>query len=138
VVYKLIKTNKNTDEIGIVEGKVCYPSNGVPDGYILAKNVKTNKIKEIYFGGASTPDEQKFSESLDEGTYVFAYRPMLRSANSTYDGPYGFFTCNSIKEGNNCSDPKSHQLIEIEIEKNKTVNGVDICDYYYEKDKPNF
>lgn len=131
--------DKSTDMIGNVEGKICYPSSGVPSGYILAKNIKTNDVTEKYFGGANNPEQQKFSISLDEGSYVFAYRPILGDASGNYDGPYGFFTTCALTTDNvNCSTPESHQLTKVIVNKNEIMRDVIICDYYYENNKPEF
>lgn len=140
VFYNLLKINRNINNVGNVEGKICYPSSGVPQGYILAKNIKTDKITEIYFGGASNPEQQKFSVSLDEGKYVFAYKPKLGSANNSNDNNYGFFTsCALTTDLKNCSTPDSHKLTEVDVNKGETLKDVIICDYYYDKDnKPEF
>jgi len=118
---------------GKVEGKICYPSDYVPKGYILAKNVETNKIDKTSFEGVP-PKTQDYSLNLDVGKYVFAYDP---GGNGNY---MGYFTsCAPTMNVANCSTNESHKLIEVTVTANKTVSGVDLCDYYYQPNqKPNF
>lgn len=140
IIYKLLIIDKNTAKVGVVEGKVYYPSSGIPDGFILAKNINTNQIKEIHFVDKVRVGDQDFSILLDEGVYVFAYKPILINADGNYEGPYGFYTenCLAVNDENN-PNPKSHELVKVKVEKNKTANNVSICDYYYPEDnKPNF
>lgn len=132
---------KNTNILGKVEGKICYPSDFIPAGFILAKNIKTNEIKEISFDDKVIVGSQGFSIQLEKGTYVFAYKPILVDGSGyDYEGVRGFYTqCALNTEHEICSKPESHKLIEVEVGKNKTTGDISICDYYYgDENKPNF
>lgn len=142
---KIIKTDEPTEGLvdvivseekaykGKVSGKICYPSELVPEGDLLIKNTKTKEILKEHFDETKVGQQQNFLITLDEGVYVFAYKPVTNDI-------YGFFTpCALTMEANDCSTKESHQLTEIKVEKDKTTKGVTICDYYYSTDdKPNF
>lgn len=117
---------------GEVEGKICFPSSFVPEGYILAKNIETSEVEKTYFEGVP-PNSQDYSLSLNEGKYVFAYA-------GTDEIAMGFYTaCAPTASINDCSSPESHELIEVDIRSGDTVSGIDLCDYYYQaEEKPDF
>lgn len=118
---------------GKVNGKICYPSEVVPEGDLLIKNVKTEEILKEHFDITKVGQQQNFAITLNEGTYVFAYKPISNDV-------YGFFTpCALTMETKDCSTKESHQLTKIKVEKDKTTKGINICDYYYSNDdRPKF
>lgn len=122
---------KTVSDKGIVEGKICYPSEGIPAGTILAKNIKTGEITRQNFEGVPPSKKDIYSISLDPGTYVFAYD--IGSINYL-----GFYSTCAIQL-TECKTTESHQLIEVNVVAGKTISNVDLCDYYYQPDqKPNF
>ena len=70
---------------GKVNGKICYPSEVVPEGDLLIKNVKTEEILKEHFDITKVGQQQNFAITLNEGTYVFAYKPISNDV-------YGFFS----------------------------------------------
>jgi len=124
--------NENKEKIkGKIEGKICYPSSFVPEGYILAKNVETKKIEKTFFEGVP-PNSQEYSLMLVPGKYVFAYE--------IEGDPSGFYTlCAPTMHVDDCSTLESHQLTEVEVVAGKTVENINLCDYYYQPEhKPSF
>ncbi len=115
------------DRKGWVEGKICYPSDFIPDGYILAKNIVTGEVERQAFIFDKAVGNQKYSILLDEGKYVFSYEVTERGEVE------GFYT-NCSKDLENCLTWESHQLIEVEVMANETVTEIDICDYYYQSE----
>jgi len=117
---------------GSVEGKICFPSSFVPEGYIMVKNVETDVVEKTYFEGVP-PKSQEYSLSLDEGKYVFAFAKMD-------EVPMGFYTpCAPTASVDDCSTPESHKLVEVEVRAGETVSNIDLCDYYYQaQEKPEF
>jgi hypothetical protein len=125
----LSQTTESVSEMGRVEGIICYPSEFVPEGYILAKNVATEETKRKYFKGVP-PGDQTYSLELEPGTYVFAYE--------LGGSPAGFYTPCALFEINSCQPPESHRLKEVEVKAGQTVEEINICDYYYGENKPDF
>lgn len=113
-----------------IKGKVCYPSESIPNGHILVKNVQTNKIESFPFTYESK--NQNFSISLKEGSYIFAYE-----ANN--DKSKGYYSkCALTTNANDCSTVESHKPIIVNV-KDTTVEGIVLCDYYYgQGEEPNF
>ncbi len=109
-------------ETGKIEGKICYPSSFIPKGSILAKEVMTGEVKRQVF--EMNEGSQNFAMELDKGSYVVAYQPDEMET-------MGFYTKCAI-DLENCISNESHQLIEVEVGAGETVEGIDICDYYYQ------
>ena len=131
-----IPTTKSTEPTLVekditVKGKVCYPSDFIPNGYILAKNIQTNKIESFPFTYESK--NQNFSISLKEGNYVFAYE----AKNNKYRGYYS--KCALTTQANDCSTLESHKPIVVSVKSNTIINDISLCDYYYgQGEEPNF
>jgi hypothetical protein len=120
------------ENMGKVEGKLCFPSEYIPKGYILAKNTDTGLIEKTLFEG-TPPKDPSFSFSLPPGNYIFAYAP----DNNKMEG---FYTpCAKTQYAGNCETDQSHQLTEVNIIAGRIINNIDICDYYYQPaQKPAF
>lgn len=136
IIPTVVPTTKSTESVLIekditVKGKICYPSSYIPDGYILAKNIQTNKIESFPFTYESK--NQNFSISLKEGNYIFAYE----SKNDKTKGYYS--KCALTTQSSDCSTPESHKPIVVSIKFNTTINDISLCDYYYgQGEEPNF
>lgn len=118
---------------GKVSGKICYPSEVVPEGDLFIKNVKTEEILKEHFDITKVGQQQNFAITLNEGMYVFAYKPVSNDV-------YGFFTpCALTMEAKDCLTKESHQLTKVKVEKDKVTKDINICDYYYSnEDRPEF
>jgi len=115
----------------VIKGKVCYPSDFIPDGNILAKNIQTNKIESFPFTYESK--NQNFSISLKEGNYIFAYE----SKNDKTKGYYS--KCALTTQNSDCSTSESHKPIVVNVKSNTTIENIILCDYYYgQGEEPNF
>ena len=113
---------------GIVQGKLCFPSE-----YIPAMNVylKASNSKAIY-KLVSKENEQAFTfKKIPEGSYVaYAYTveaTMLDLNNKKYKGSGGFTKFVPCGLSVDCKD---HSLISFKVKKGKTTNAIDICDWY--------
>jgi hypothetical protein len=116
-----------------VTGKLCYPSSQIPEGIILAKNIDTKEVIKKDFAG-TPPEKPQYSLSLEAGTYVFAY-------DVEGKGEYlGYYTkCAKTTHVDNCSTKEDHELIEVVLSEGKTIENIDLCDYYYELEhEPDF
>lgn len=108
---------------GKVEGKICYPSEGIPAGKVVAKNISTNELTSFDYAANTSA----LSVSLPAGTYYLRYEP--NAANSLI----GYYTnCTGVEAS--CQDKQTKRAsIPVVVEAGKTSSGVSICDYYYEE-----
>lgn len=106
---------------GSVTGKLCYPSSGIPELELYAKNTQTNEIKNMY----TKQNQMQYTfENLNAGTYTF-YAYVKDDMKKELGGGYTEMVPCGLQYG--CED---HTLIEVKVENNKMVEGVDICDWY--------
>lgn len=103
---------------GTVTGKICYPSEGIPPLALYLKEVETGVV--LTQNTPANTGTYIFANVL-EGSYVaFAYA-LQYDAGGAYTNavPCGLTV--------SCTD---HSLIEIKVNAGKTVNNVDLCDWY--------
>jgi hypothetical protein len=113
---------------GVVQGKLCFPSEYIPAMNVYLKSSTSNSVFKI----VSKENEQNFTfKKIPEGNYIaFAYTAEttlldLNNKKSKGSGGYTrFVTCGLSV---NCKD---HTLIDFNVRKGKTTNGIRICDWY--------
>ncbi len=106
---------------GKVEGKICYPSEGIPAGKVVAKNISTNELTSFDYAANTSA----LSVSLPAGTYYLRYEP-------NGQGLIGYYT-NCTGSEASCQDKQTKRAsIPVVVETGKTATGVSLCDYYYE------
>ena len=113
---------------GVVQGKLCFPSEYVPAMNIYLKAAGSNMIYKL----VSKENEQTFTfKKIPEGNYVaFAYTTEatmldINNKKSKASGGYTHFVPCGLSV-----DCKDHKLISFKVNKGKTVNAIDICDWY--------
>ncbi len=118
---------------GKITGKLCYPSNMLPPGEIAVKNLDTNTVTEIPYGGT----ESTYTVDVAPGKYVLRYQA---NTGETDEYMSGYYTvCGKDGSYETCSADGSHDLIEVNVASGETVTGIDLCDFYYEPtEEPEF
>lgn len=115
----------NYTNTGTILGKLCYPSEVVPEGIIEAKRIDDEKIFVLNHG-SSLEDKMgnKYSFKLETGNYYLRYK--------TNGGLIGYSTtvCSTGSE-ETCGDNKLRVLKTISVVPNETISNYDLCDYYY-------
>lgn len=110
---------------GEVSGRLCYPSEVVPEGVIEAKRLSDGKVF-ILNHGSSLEDElgNRYSFELEQGDYYLRYKTSV--------GLIGYSTtvCPTGNE-QTCGDKKQRELIKATVEPSGEVSNYDLCDYYY-------
>lgn len=109
---------------GKVSGKLCYPSEVVPEGTIEAKRISDGKVFILNHGGSEDEAGPKFTFKLEEGDYYLRYK--------TSGGLFGYSTtvCPTGKE-ETCGNTKPRVLRKAGVKIGETISGYDLCDYYY-------
>ncbi|MEK7595639.1 MAG: hypothetical protein AAB443_03595 [Patescibacteria group bacterium] len=106
---------------GTIKGKLCYPSEGVPPLDIYVKNMEDGAVLTL-----STKANQGtyLVEKVPVGLYViFAY-----PKNSNFGGLYSPAVACGLSV--DCTD---HSPSIVKVEEGKTVENIDICDWYGNK-----
>ncbi|HSW87801.1 MAG TPA: hypothetical protein VLG12_01420 [Candidatus Saccharimonadales bacterium] len=119
---------------GTATGRLCYPSSLIPKGTITAKNITTNELVTQDYPGTDNGGSSTYTLILKPGTYHMKYTPQA------YSSVIGFYTdystCVNNPSGSNCSGQKTRPLLPVTIEAGKTVQDVNLCDFYYSPDSP--
>ena len=114
-----------------INGKLCYPSNFLPKGEIVAKETKTNKLTTIDYGG----EFSTYKIEVDPGEYVLRYQA---HASGNEDFLSGYYTkCAINSSADICNADDGHELIKVNVSGGDVVNNVDLCDFYY-TEEPEF
>lgn len=113
---------------GVVQGKLCFPSEYVPAMNVYLKASGSNMIYKL----VSKENELAFTfKKIPEGSYVaFAYTTeatMLDMNNKKSKASGGFTKFVPCGLSVDCKD---HALITFKVTKGKTTNAIDICDWY--------
>jgi hypothetical protein len=103
---------------GSVTGKICYPSEFIPEMTLFIQDLSSQEISELYIA----ENQDRYSLDLAPGRYIaFAY---LNSGASII-GSYSNAVLCGLNAG--CTD---HSLVEFEVNAGQTLGDIDICDWY--------
>ena len=113
---------------GVVQGKLCFPSENVPAMNVYLKTVGADKVYKL----VSKDNQQAFTfKKIPEGNYVaFAYTVEttsldLNNKKSKASGGFTHFVPCGLSV-----DCKDHTLISFKVNKGKTTGAISICDWY--------
>ena len=114
---------------GEISGTLCYPSDFLPKGEVVAKNTATNQLTTIEFNG----QESGYKIQVDPGTYNLRYQAHA-SGNELYISGYytkcgingSFDVCEEASDG--------HKLIPVTVSAGEVVDGIKLCDFYYQEE----
>jgi hypothetical protein len=110
-------------EPGIISGRLCYPSEGIPPMTLYARNVDTQETFSQEVAANTTEYEMEIPV---EGSYiVFAW------TESGMGGSYSQFVPCGLSV--DCPD---HSLIPIPVRPGEKTTGVDVCDFYAPESVP--
>ncbi len=102
---------------GLVEGSICYPSEGIPPMNLYLQLAGSAEAVVIPIA----QDQSSFSADVAAGTYTaFAWLP-----DFSYGGSYSqMVVCGLTAD---CTD---HSLVQFEVTAGATTAGVHVCDWY--------
>ena len=102
---------------GTVEGRICFPSNYIPEMILYLENVNTQETTIVPI----LETQADFSAPVPPGTYLaYAWLPDL-SRGGTYSQAV---PCGLTVE---CKD---HSLIEFEVSTGEITPDINVCDWY--------
>lgn len=118
------KAEETSTARGTVNGKLCYPSEVIPEGVIEAKRLSDGKVFILDYGGSESGESNIYEFPLENGEYYLRYK--------TKGNLMGYSTtvCPTGKE-ESCGDTKIRILKKTEVKTGVKVSDYDLCDYYY-------
>lgn len=120
-----METTANT---AIVRGTLCYPSEILPIGEIVFKNIATQEMTYQKVDGSSA----NYEIMLEPGTYIARYQAYIDQENPDQFSSGYFTNCAMNPVYEICSEPGSHEHIPIVATAGQTIENIDLCDFYYE------
>jgi hypothetical protein len=116
--------SESTTEAGIVSGRICYPSEFIPEMMVFFQESTTGDIIEFPI----LENQSTYSIVLTPGRYTaYAY---LNSGASLGGAYTEMVLCGLSVE---CSD---HTLVEFDVQSGETLDSIDICDWYAPESLP--
>jgi len=123
----LLQPMHSAELTGTITGKLCYPSEYIPEMTIYARNVKTGKTLSTHVKEGTAV----YKVSVPPGRYfVFVWTRTEKTL-----GRIGGLYSRAVPCGLNvsCAD---HRPIPVEVEPGRTVTHIDPCDFYSQKSVP--
>ncbi|HBP51475.1 MAG: hypothetical protein US68_C0008G0010 [Candidatus Shapirobacteria bacterium GW2011_GWE1_38_10] len=125
----IIPTDSINSEKGTVTGNLCYPSEGIPPGTIVAKNISTGETFTQKYDGTAVDPSSKFSFPLSPGIYHFKFE--VGSGGSA-----GYYNkCAKTMTSADCTPDENHQHLDVLVESDQTTSEISLCDFYYTSDQ---
>jgi hypothetical protein len=125
--------NESVGVKGSISGKLCYPSEYLPSGLIVAKDIKTEKEYSMHFVGNKNVGKTTYTFELQKGTYYVKYVPQAENTDTTLSPGYFTNQCPTGME-TECNEKNKRTNREVTVVPNITIKGVDLCDFYYSKE----
>ncbi|MGW8226513.1 MAG: hypothetical protein ACWGOY_12300, partial [Anaerolineales bacterium] len=103
---------------GSITGKICYPSEFIPEMTLFVQETSSQEISEVYI----SENQNSYNMNLSPGRYIaFAYL----NSGAILMGSYSNAVLCGLTAG--CED---HSLVEFEVKAGQTLEDIDICDWY--------
>lgn len=130
------ETQTETGQAGIVSGRLCYPSQLLPKGKIVAKNIKTGETIVQDYLGSSVTGNLNYSFELKPGEYYLRY-DVAGPEETLLSHFYTNYSDCALTD--TCGERKAPQeLLPVKVEAGKTLENVHLCDFIYPANKIDF
>lgn len=133
--FKFVDGNQKDNALGMVTGKLCYPSDFLPKGQIIAKNLASNEISVQEYPGSSNGGSLTYVMQLKPGSYHIKYEISKEFA--------GYYTSYSSCVNNPDAESKSYCIGQqtrpasiAEVKADDMLGNINLCDFYYPPDSP--
>lgn len=123
--FELGNAQESSTAKGTVTGKLCYPSEVLPEGTIEAKRLSDGKIFILNYGGSEAGEGNKYEFPLEDGDYYLRYRTKADLMG------YSTTVCPTGNE-ETCGDTKTRIIRKAEVKTGQTASGYDLCDFYHD------
>jgi hypothetical protein len=115
---------------GTVTGKLCYPSDFLPPGEIVAKDIQNSKTYTQNYPGSTVGGVLTYSFVLPVGTYPLKYQahPDTNQPNTFLTGYYD--ECAKTQSNAMCMADSNHTNLPVISTVNQETQNIDLCDFY--------
>jgi hypothetical protein len=125
---QILSTFKFTEQAGVkttgdVSGRLCYPSEFIPPGEIIVKNVQSGTTVTQSYLGTESGGGITYTISLPEGMYHLKFQTA-----PDYSGYYTECAKNPVNDI--CSLDTGHQHIDVSVTPDQVTKNIDLCDFY--------
>lgn len=123
--FEFVETQGNTigPSLGKVTGKLCYPSEFLPSGEIVAKNVQSGEIYTQNYSG----NTENYTFELPVGTYHLRYQAHASANNPSIFTSYYHTLCGENPEYTYCQSTETHSIIPTLVKQGETTTDVNLC-----------
>lgn len=116
-----------------IKGMLCYPSDFLPSGEVIAKNTVTDETFTISVDGQAV----NYQIQVEPGSYNLRYQAHA-SGNNPEAYISGYYTkCAMESNVDVCEAEDGHDLIPVTVFAGETETDIKLCDFYY-SEEPNF
>lgn len=120
-----------------ITGKLCYPSEFLPPGEIVAKNLSSKELTSQEYPGTDSGGASTYTLSLSPGSYAIRYQAQA-DLSKPEEFTSGYYTQCAI-DPENCLTDDSHAIIPVVATESATISDIDLCDFYYtSENEPTF
>ena len=125
------------NKLGTITGKICYPSEFLPKGQLVAKDLADNKLYTKNFLGSEGGAKAEYNFDLPEGKYYLRYEAHASSEDPSYFTSGYHTSCTGSEPS--CSSSDKRVSFEVKVSGNQVIDNIDLCDFYYqEENEPEF
>lgn len=129
----IITTFKFSDQAsasGTVSGKLCYPSDFLPPGEIIAKNITTGKLTTTQYPGSMNGGASTYTIELPAGNYHLKYQAHASTSKPDIFTSGYYDECAKTMHTNECTPDSGHINISVMVTTGQTIDKIDLCDFY--------
>lgn len=118
-------------QVGTVTGRLCYPSDFLPPGEIVAKDLGSGKEYIQNYVGSMAGGKSTYTFELPVGIYHLRYQGHASTKNTEIFTSGYYDECAKTMHTDQCTPDDGHINIDVEVEEGKEIGNVDLCDFYY-------
>jgi hypothetical protein len=122
---------KPTAASGTVSGRLCFPSDFLPPGEILAKDLGSGKTHTQEYPGSMSGGKLTYSFELPVGTYHLRYQAHGSTKKPEIFTSGYFDECAKTMATAECTPDSGHINIDITVKAGQETKNIDLCDFYY-------
>jgi hypothetical protein len=120
---KIVNANENFSKFGYIEGEASYPSEGLPENYMIIINSEDDLTSTYIVTLQDLDKELKFKIKLPVGTYdIYAQA----GPNDQSPGIYSKAVLCGLSV-----DCKDHSKIPVIVKQGQTTKNINPADWYY-------
>ena len=123
---------------GTVSGKLCFPSDFLPPGEIIAKDLDSEQIYTQDYLGSQKGGKSTYAFELPTGTYHLRYQAHGSTQEPEIFTSGYFDECAKTMHVDQCTPDEGHVNIDVKVGAGEETKNIDLCDFYYTQTQEEF